>query len=448
VIQIVFLLWRHFSCRLGCTTTGRKRDPNCLFACGWMVEFRRTMCLEEKHHNKAANEGMSPTSEANPSGSATLKLMRLAFCAFGICICYICYGIFHEQLFQDKRNNHVGPSFILFTQCITNVLVAVGWQAIQSKFAKPKTNVSAPTIKSPTSFPHALLLATSICYVIAMVCSNEAIAHVSYPVAVLVKSCKLIPTMIIGQVVSHIPIFFIKSSSLQKRIVYSKHEWVAAFCISVGILLFHYSSSTFKNTSAGSSKNENRDSLYGMYLLCTSLFMDGILSSCQNFLKKCPRPPNAVETMLFINFYALFSLGMFCSVTGQFLWLFENENIAYVTSVESGRNFLTAVIGITRQYAPMIRRLLILNVAAAFGQIFIFLTITWYTPVITTMITTTRKFITILLSVLLYGHAFSLAQWVCVIFIFLGLYIAIIGTTADSSHENGRRQPAEKSKSA
>lgn len=398
------------------------------------------MCLEEKHHSKATNEGMSSKSEAQPSRNATMNLMRLAFCAFGICICYVCYGVFHEQLFQDKRNNHVGPSFILFTQCITNVFVAMAWQAIQSRFSKPNTNVEITSKQTSPSLPHYLLFATSICYVIAMVCSNEAIAHVSYPVAVLVKSCKLIPTMIIGQSVSYLSIFFMKSTSLQKRVVHSTHEWVAAFCISVGIVLFHFNSSTFKNASANISKDDTRDSVYGMYLLCTSLFMDGILSACQNFLKKSPRAPNAVETMLFINFYALFSLGMFCSFTGQFAWLFGNEDITYKASVESGRNFLTAVIGIARQYSPMIRSLLILNVAAAFGQIFIFLTITWYTPVITTMITTTRKFITILISVLLYGHAFSLVQWVCVIFIFLGLYIAIIGTTSDSSQDIGREQ--------
>jgi solute carrier family 35 (UDP-galactose transporter), member B1 len=410
------------------------------------------MCLEEKHDDKTASTPTTKLLSSTTSQSVhtskslatstntdtqrtALKLVRLTICALGICICYICYGIFHEQLFHDERSNHIGPSFILFTQCVTNVVVALVWQRIQSSLATTKSTTAHVTT-TRASVPHALLFATSICYVVAMVCSNEAIPHVSYPVAVLAKSCKLIPTMIIGQSMSYLSVFFVTAKPSHPQIVYNQHEWVAAFCISMGIVLFHYNSPTFDNvTSSDHSRNHDRKSIYGMYLLGTSLFMDGILSSCQSFLKKCSRPPTAVETMLYINFYALFSLGIFCWITGQFHWMLESDSLSWtmLASVENGMNGITSFLGMVRQYAPTIRSLFILNVAAACGQIFIFLTITWFTPVITTMITTTRKFITILLSVLLYGHSFSTIQWFCIVFIFIGLYIAVIGTTTNTA---------------
>lgn len=67
-----------------------------------------------------------------------------------------------------------------------------------------------------------------------------------------------------------------------------------------------------------------------------------------------------------------------------------------------------------------------LNATVAAGQVFIFLTINWYSPVMTTTITTTRKFFTILLSVWTYGHDFSTWQWFAIALVFTGLYLAIL----------------------
>jgi UDP-galactose transporter B1 len=59
------------------------------------------------------------------------------------------------------------------------------------------------------------------------------------------------------------------------------------------------------------------------------------------------------------------------------------------------------------------------------GQIFILCTITWFSPVITTTITTTRKFCTISLSFLFYGHSLHPVQWIAIAMVFAGLYLSI-----------------------
>jgi drug/metabolite transporter (DMT)-like permease len=169
-----------------------------------------------------------------------------------------------------------------------------------------------------------------------MTCSNEAIQYVSYPVAVLAKSCKLIPTMLVGQTV--------------EGKLYSVKEWLAALAISAGILLFHWSRMEQQQQHKhANADNDNDDddgrATYGMLLLLISC-MDGVLSSCQNFLKRPPatttmsatieedpatggtmltlipgrtayRPPNAVETMLYVNLYSLLFLIPACMYTGQ-----------------------------------------------------------------------------------------------------------------------------------
>ena len=56
-------------------------------------------------------------------------------------------------------------------------------------------------------------------------------------------------------------------------------------------------------------------------------------------------------------------------------------------------------------------------------QNFIFLTVTHYGPLTTSIITTTRKFFTILASVLLFGNTLLTRQWVGVVMVFVGLGI-------------------------
>ncbi len=193
---------------------------------------------------------------------------------------------------------------------------------------------------------------------------------------------------------------------------------------------------------------------YGMMLLLISLVMDGVLSSCQNFLKrpapattiaksdlnstgsaattaqsKPPaaasrasyRPPNAVETMLYVNLYSLLFNIPACMYTGQ--WQHGVNTLLNSSGLGTSSGDVNSDGNASSQ--SLVQKILILNAAAAAGQVFIFLTITWYTPVITTTITTTRKFVTILLSVWACGHSFSITQWTAVALVFTGLYLVI-----------------------
>lgn len=168
-------------------------------------------------------------------------LWRLAFCATGICACYLYYGLLFENLFQPGEHA-LGATFVLTTQSITNAMVAFGWKTLFQDHS------DASSTKDP--LPHRFLFAATACYVTAMACSNEAVRYVSYPVAVLAKSCKLIPTMLVGQ--------FVEGR------LYSRTEWMAALSISAGIVLFHM---TRMEVAAG----DHPTASYGMILLLVSL---------------------------------------------------------------------------------------------------------------------------------------------------------------------------------
>jgi solute carrier family 35 (UDP-galactose transporter), member B1 len=337
--------------------------------------------VEESDHYHAVSLGEN-------HGMFMTRWGRLLLCTMGICISYLCYGVLQEQLFGARDN--VGATFALVTQSVMNTAVALVWHGIS--LARQR-DAAAPPLN------HGMLLVTALCYVLAMGCSNEAIALVSYPVAVLAKSCKLLPTMMVTQVVEW---------SRRRHSIYSKQEWVAALAMSIGIVLFQY-----QQMLVPSSRTQSLW-WYGMSLLLFSLLMDGMLSSCQNELKKTMskyRVPNAAETMLFVNLYSLLYLIPYSMYSNQWTPGLDALFNSPVTSQPS---------------TSLLARIVLISVAAASGQIFIFLTLSWFNPVVTTTITTTRKFCTILLSVYTFGHAFDPWQWLGIALVFTGLYFVIV----------------------
>jgi UDP-galactose transporter B1 len=225
----------------------------------------------------------------------------------------------------------------------------------------------------------------------AMSCSNASFHYVSYPTAVLAKSCKLLPTMLFC------------------RTQHSWQQWMAAASITIGISIFNYSRLT---------ASEHQDSWQGMALLALSLLMDGCLAFSQDQLKLPSQhytPPTAMETMLYVNLYAL-------------LWLLPgtilcNDTTAWTTLFYHHHSLL-----------------LLLNLAAASGQVFIFLTLTWFSPATCTTLTTTRKFVTILLSVRLFRHAMTTLQWTSIALVFGGLYTNIMGTVQKNNKKNKKNK--------
>lgn len=63
------------------------------------------------------------------------EMLSLMVCAIGICFCYLSYGVIHEHLSTSDFIKASGPltSFILFTQSITNSVVAWVWKSVQTR---------------------------------------------------------------------------------------------------------------------------------------------------------------------------------------------------------------------------------------------------------------------------------------------------------------------------
>mmetsp|Transcript_33759 Transcript_33759/g.132688 ORF Transcript_33759/g.132688 Transcript_33759/m.132688 type:complete len:88 (+) Transcript_33759:1696-1959(+) len=65
--------------------------------------------------------------------------------------------------------------------------------------------------------------------------------------------------------------------------------------------------------------------------------------------------------------------------------------------------------------------LFMFSLSSSAGQVFVFYILRNYSALICTAVTTTRKFFTVLVSIVYYNHSLSLQQWLAVLMVFGGI---------------------------
>lgn len=210
-----------------------------------------------------------------------------------------------------------------------------------------------------------------------MVSSNMALRWVAYPTQVVAKAAKPIPVMLLGVLIGR------KSYSLQK--------YLFILIIVLGVVLFMY--------KEGKINPNSENAGLGEILLCLSLSMDGLTGAIQERMRAASRP-SAQHMMLSMNSWSSLMLSTALIVTGE------------------GREFLAFAF----KHPDLFTHLIMLALAGAFGQLFIFMMVSSYGPLPCSIITTTRKFFTVLFSVLFFGNALSNRQWFGALLVFVGLF--------------------------
>ncbi|EGC29888.1 hypothetical protein DICPUDRAFT_42238 [Dictyostelium purpureum] len=220
----------------------------------------------------------------------------------------------------------------------------------------------------------------SVLLVISTFLSNQSIRYISYPTQVLAKSCKPIPVIFMGLI-------------LFKR-KYPPLKYVVVFLISLGISLFMLVGSSNKKNIL----NEGSNHVFGNFILFVSLMMDGIMGPFQDNLVKVYKP-SATRMMLNTNIWNLF--------------LF--------TTIAIARGELIPAIQFIIEQPEIILLILAFCITSALGQQFIFLTTNKFGSLNCSTITTTRKFFSILVSIICFGHSLNNLQWSSIGMVFSGL---------------------------
>ncbi|KAK3106460.1 hypothetical protein FSP39_020464 [Pinctada imbricata] len=296
---------------------------------------------------------------------------KLLFCAGGTFLCYFYYGIVQESITKgkygegEKQEKFKYTLSLVFIQCIIN--------AIAAKIAMYLWQ------KERDQTPSRMYTICSLSYLGAMLASNHALQHVSYPTQVLGKSAKPIPVMILG-------ILFAR-----KR--YPPLKFLFVTMIVIGVALFLY-----KDNKA-SAKVENTSLFgFGELLLLVSLTLDGVTGATQENMRSVHKT-GPFSMMLFVNVWSLLWLIIGLTLTG--------EGLAFLEFFE--------------RHPSILPKMITFGLASAAGQMFIFVTVTSFGPLTCSIVTTTRKFFTILASVIIFQNPMYTRQWIGTVLVFMGL---------------------------
>lgn len=246
---------------------------------------------------------------------------------------------------------------------------------------------------------------SALTYLLAMVSSNMALRWVPYPTQVVGKSAKPIPVMILGVLIG--------------RKSYSWTRYACVFTIVVGVILF-----MFKESKVANLPSETVG--LGELLLFLSLTMDGLLGAVQERMRAASAPTGQ-QMMLAMNFWSTLFLGFAMIVTGE------------------GREF----VHFATRHPEVWGHLALVCLCGCMGQLFIFLMVAGFGPLACSVVTTTRKFFTVLCSVVLFGNVLIPRQWFGAVLVFSGLFADMLygkKTAAKNAKKDHDKNEAEKKK--
>ncbi|XP_058036260.1 solute carrier family 35 member B1 isoform X2 [Ahaetulla prasina] len=172
---------------------------------------------------------------------------------------------------------------------------------------------------------------------------------------------------------------------------YPLSKYLCVLLIVTGVALFMY-----KPKNVGSVGDEHVFG-YGELLLLLSLTLDGLTGVSQDHMRAYYQT-GSNHMMLNVNLWSTLVLGAGIFFTGE-LWEF---------------------LSFTERYPTIIYNILLFGLTSALGQTFIFMTVVYFGPLTCSIVTTTRKFFTILASVILFANPISNLQWMGTILVFLG----------------------------
>lgn len=288
---------------------------------------------------------------------------------------YLTWGVLQEKIMTREYTGLDGKTkaffkdsqFLVFTNRFLALIVAIIYLVL-----KKQARHRAPLFKySYASFSN--IMSAWLQY--------EALKFISFPTQVLAKSCKLIPVMLMGKIIS--------------RNKYEFYEYVVAASISIGMVFF-------LSGSYDQNKHTPTTTLTGLFLLCMYMVFDSFTSNWQSDIFKSYKV-TSMQMMYGVNLFSSLFTAASLFVQGGF-----SEGFQFSTDHPA---FLVDCV--------------VLSISSAVGQLFIFYTIAKFGAVIFTIIMTLRQAIAILLSCLIYQHNISPLGVLGVCIVFLAVFVRV-----------------------
>ena len=244
-----------------------------------------------------------------------------------------------------------------------------------------------------------------------------ALAHVDYITYILAKSCKLLPVMAL-----HVTIF---------RKKYPLFKYLVVAAVTAGVSVF----TIYAPSKKGHGKGPSGSSMWGLTLLGVNLLFDGLTNSVQDNIKENHKGYSGQRMMVAQNV-----LSTLLTVSYLLLLPLVPEQILDVFSIPKDSTMeLTQALDFMRAHPAVIPDVLGFCACGAVGQLFIYMTLARFSSLLLVMVTVTRKMLSMIFSVVWFGHRLAPWQWAGVALVF-----GAIGAEAFITKQEKERKERER----
>lgn len=366
----------------------RRADGLGLGCCDRIVRtcvFGDGLTAAESLEGGLPSEASRITAATKPERTVVANAMLLAWCVVGLQGSYLTWGVLQERIMTHEyrrpgeATSHPGVKFnntqyLVFLNRILALVVAVVFTRLRRQ---PRD--TAPLYQY--SF-------CSISNIMSSWFQYEALKYVSFPVQLLCKASKVLPTMLMGRLVN-------------KR-QHELYEYATAVLLSAGIalFLFSYHSHDDQLDHGARLSSATVTTFSGIALMIGYLVFDSYTSNWQEELFKQHRM-SSMQMMVGINIFS-------CFLT--FIALLEQGSLAYC-------------IAFSIEYPLFAFHASLQALASTVGQLFIYFTIDKFGAVALATIMTIRMALAILLSCLIYQHYVGASGYVGLLVVIVALFL-------------------------
>jgi solute carrier family 35 (UDP-galactose transporter), member B1 len=338
--------------------------------------------------------------------------------------CSLTWALLQERLTTTPYGSEGAPElfkFPVFLNTVQSLFAAtVGFVYLQ--FDTPKGSSPAPIF--PSSRIVIPLILVALTNSLASPFGYASLAHIDYITFILAKSCKLLPVMFL-----HITLF-------QKR--YPLYKYLVVLAVTSGVAVFTLHAGAKSSKPSKASTNPDRNVPWGLLLLSVNLLFDGLTNTTQDYIFQLApnyKGPammcanNLLSTLLTLSYLALSPYLVHTGI-GKYLGMDLNPG-------NSGE--FAAALGFMRRHPGVWYDVVGFAVCGAVGQVFIctpssafssllpeltltpVYTLATFSSLLLVTVNVTRKMLTMILSVIWFGHRLGGRQMFGVALVFGGI---------------------------
>ncbi|KAK0334157.1 UDP-galactose transporter [Friedmanniomyces endolithicus] len=385
----------------------------------------------------------------NDDPRSSANTLNLLICVGGIYASFLTWGLLQERITttnyapapqsQHAREIFAFPVVMNTMQSFCAALLGYLYVVISRDRRKANDLPIYPSTR--IVWPLLLVAATSA---LSSPFGYASLAHVDYLTFILAKSCKLLPVMLL-----HVTLY-------GKRYPFYKYAVVALVTAGVAVFTLHNSSAKKKKGGV-----EGGSSLYGLMLLGINLLFDGLVNSTQDDIYARFRPYTGGQMMCALNVMSTGITVMYLLLSPYLAQTGLGQYVGMDVTKSSGE--LWDALDFVRRHPSVGWDVVGFAICGGLGQVFIcgystttshwhvvapvliffaVRTLSLFGSLLLVTVTVTRKMLTMILSVLWFGHRLSGMQWLGVALVFGG-----VGVEAELSKREKKAKEAGKKKS-